>query len=241
MPFKVIIIGAGLAGSLLANGLQLHSDSGIDFAIYESDERGSRREGYQIRMGAPALMGFRSCLTQEQQDRLYKLFGRSGGLISSAPILYDTHLNTLLDLTKFPAYTKSAPINRIVLREFLHEPLNQVNKITYEKKFKSYTIIEHPGKITKVRVSFADGSTDECDLLISAEGSRSLVNSQIGLNNLVQMTDRWGFLAKGNLPPSKLLKLTPEVRKAPMTIIKDGTILFYSCLNPPPLLRLATC
>lgn len=115
-PFKVIIIGGGLAGSLLANGLQLHD---IDFMVYERDVKESNRKGYQIRLGASALVGFRACLEKERMDLLMKKFGRSGGVISSAPILYSTKLETLLDLTKFPAYEKSAPINRVILRDFL--------------------------------------------------------------------------------------------------------------------------
>jgi hypothetical protein len=115
-PFKVIIIGGGMAGSLLANGLLQHD---IDFTVYERDVRGSNRAGYQIRLGAPALVGFRACLPPERMELLMKKFGRSGGMISSAPILYSTKLKPLLDLTKFPAYTKSAPINRVILRDFL--------------------------------------------------------------------------------------------------------------------------
>lgn len=115
-PFKVIIIGGGLAGSLLANGLQLND---IDFMVYERDVKESGRAGYQIRLGASALVGFRACLEKERMDLLMKKFGRSGGVISSAPILYSTKFESLLDLTKFPAYSKSAPINRVILRDFL--------------------------------------------------------------------------------------------------------------------------
>ena len=58
-PFKVIIAGGGLAGSLLARGLERH---GIDFVVYERDEENAKREGYQIRLGSAALTGFRACL-----------------------------------------------------------------------------------------------------------------------------------------------------------------------------------
>lgn len=173
MAFKVIIIGCGLAGALLGNGL-LHAD--VDFEVYESDGADSKRDGYQMRLGAPALRGFKACLSEEQQAELYTKFGRSGGVILSAPILYDTQLNELLNLTKFPAYTKSAPINRVVLRDFLRAPLDDAGKVKYEKKFAAFNIVKSPevGR-NRIRVSFADGSTADSDLLISAEGSRSLV------------------------------------------------------------------
>jgi 2-polyprenyl-6-methoxyphenol hydroxylase-like FAD-dependent oxidoreductase len=233
-PFKVIIIGSGLAGSLLGNGL-MHND--VDFMIYESDERNSSREGYQIRLGSPALIGFRACLTSEQQNALYKMFGRSGGMISSAPKLYDTHLKLLLDLTKFPAYTKSAPINRVILRNFLQQPLDEARRVCFGKRFEKYELMYgDDGHSTGVKAIFDDGSEDSCDLLISAEGSVSKVNKQIGLNNIVQLTEKWGFLAKGNLPIHKLASLTPEVRSSPMAVINGGVVLFYS--GTAPSLRL---
>lgn len=56
MPwFKVIIVGGGLGGSLLASGLM---NNNVDFTLYERDAADSNREGYQIRMGDAALEGF---------------------------------------------------------------------------------------------------------------------------------------------------------------------------------------
>jgi 2-polyprenyl-6-methoxyphenol hydroxylase-like FAD-dependent oxidoreductase len=57
--FTVIIIGGGLAGSLLGNELVNHA---IDCAVYEKDPHGSKREGYQIQLGASALVELQACL-----------------------------------------------------------------------------------------------------------------------------------------------------------------------------------
>jgi 2-polyprenyl-6-methoxyphenol hydroxylase-like FAD-dependent oxidoreductase len=176
MPFKVIVIGCGLAGALLGNGL-LHA--GIDFDIYEDDEQQAPRDGFQIRLGSPALRGFKACLSESQCSSLYEKFGRSGGMVPSAPTLYDSQLNTLLDLTKFPAYSKSAPICRAVLRSFLREPLERQRRVHFGKRFVNYWIVKDDHGHATVRVSFQDGSEEGCDLLISAEGSRSLVWWQI--------------------------------------------------------------
>ncbi|KAL2826745.1 hypothetical protein BJY01DRAFT_255911 [Aspergillus pseudoustus] len=228
--FKVAIIGGGLAGCLLGNGLLQHD---VDFAVYESDPADAKREGYQIRLGGPALEGFKVCMTEEQLSKLYPLFGRSGGILSSAPITYDIHMNPLLDLTKFPAYTKSAPINRIVLVNFLSQWLVDAGKLQYGKRYVGYEILAPTETSrTKVRAHFDDGTSNDCDLLISAEGSRSKINRQIGLNNIVQLKESWMFLAKGNLPPSKLLNLCPEIRKAPVGAFKNGMMLFISAYLP---------
>ncbi|KAH8660858.1 hypothetical protein BGZ60DRAFT_414166 [Tricladium varicosporioides] len=228
-PFKVLIVGGGLAGSLLANGLQRE---GIEYLVYEREEKDAKRDGYQIRLGAAALTGFRACLEQPQIDTLMKKFGRSGGLISSAPILYDPDFNCLLDLTKFPAYTKSAPIDRVVLLDYLRQPIIDSGKFHYSKRLTGYETVKRDGRSDVIKVLFDDGTSDEGDLLISAEGSGSKVNKLIGLDNIIQLTSKWGFLAKASLPSSRLLKLTPEIRKAPVTCIRDGVILFYSTYMP---------
>jgi 2-polyprenyl-6-methoxyphenol hydroxylase-like FAD-dependent oxidoreductase len=184
--FKVIVIGSGLAGSLLGNGL-LQSD--VDFVVYESDPESAQREGYQIRLGAPALAGFRACLREEQLAKLYPMFGRSGGVVSSAPALYDHKLNQLLDLTKFPAYTKSAPIDRVILRDFLASLVAEAGKIRYGKRFTGYRSASGPTG-TKIFVDFDDGSEDECNLLISAEGTRSKVCGRRSLFSCTNMPRR---------------------------------------------------
>ncbi|KAF4626546.1 hypothetical protein G7Y89_g11611 [Cudoniella acicularis] len=224
-PFRVVVVGAGLAGSLLGNDL-VQSDINCD--VYEAKEPLSKREGYEIQLGAPALASFKACLTPEQQAAVIAKFGRSGGLVSSAPALFDTHFNMILDLRKFPSYTKSAPINRAVLRDLLRRPLNEAKRLHYHKKFKKYQVVKNPGKTDTIRVIFEDGSEELCDLLISAEGSRS----PIGLNNIVLLRDCWRFMAKTSLPLSTLARLPPVVTKGPVGAAKDGMIFFFSVYLP---------
>lgn len=86
---KVIIIGAGLAGPLLANGLINKATTPIAVVLYDREPRDSAREGYQIRLGSHALMGFRACLTPEQLHDMLARFGQSGRVVPSAPALFD--------------------------------------------------------------------------------------------------------------------------------------------------------
>lgn len=58
-PLKVIVVGGGLAGALLANGLQ---NNDVKVRVYERDERNIEREGYKNRLGESAMLGFRACL-----------------------------------------------------------------------------------------------------------------------------------------------------------------------------------
>ncbi|SCO18333.1 uncharacterized protein FFNC_14751 [Fusarium fujikuroi] len=220
-PLKVIIIGGGLAGACLANGLINKSDGRIDVTVFERDEAGSERGGYQIRLGAHALIGFKACLNEEQYANLLPCFGKSGGVVSSAPCIFSpSDLKVLIDLSKAPVYEKSAPIARTRLRNFLQKPLQENGSIHFGKKYVRYEVLR--GKIagqSSIRVHFSDDTHHDCDVLISAEGSGSRINKQIGLNNIItQVTPgHGGYLGKCHLPWSVLQTL-------PRQLLEKGTI-----------------
>ncbi|RGP79359.1 hypothetical protein FLONG3_2514 [Fusarium longipes] len=220
-PIKITIIGGGLAGACLANGLINKSNNQIDVSVFERDEAGSERGGYQIRLGAYALAGFRACLTKDQFSSLLPLFGKSGGVVSSAPCIFSpSDLKVLVDLSKAPLYEKSAPVARVRLRDFLQKPLQERGIIQYGKKFVRYEIIQgNTAEQSSVRARFDDGSHHDCDILIAAEGSGSRVNKQIGLNNII--TDvkpgHGGFLGKCHLS-------WPALETLPIQLVEKGTI-----------------
>ncbi|KAF2192953.1 FAD/NAD(P)-binding domain-containing protein [Zopfia rhizophila CBS 207.26] len=213
-PFKVIILGAGLAGSLLANGLIHH---GIPFECYERMQRDEKHEGYQIRLGAPALIGMRACLSEQQKTAIIAKFGRAGGKKSTAPMIYHKDFSVLLDMSAFPDYSKSAAINRKVLRDSLAEPVFEVGRLQYGKEFERYEIVGS-GAQEKVCVWFRDGTSDECDLLISAEGSRSRANEQVGLDNISTVESHVGFATKRDLPTEQIAALP----RALLLYLPDG-------------------
>ncbi|USP74766.1 FAD/NAD(P)-binding domain-containing protein [Curvularia clavata] len=216
----VIIIGGGLAGSCLANGLLNKAKDLVNVAIYERDEQNSGRDGYQIRLGSYALNGFRACLTEQQYTDLLLCFGRSGGVVSSAPAIFDPNLNLLLDLSKFPTYQKSAPIGRARLRNFLQAPLLKQNVIHHGKTFVRYEVIQSgSSQESKIRAHFSDGSSADCHILISAEGSRSRINRQLGCNNILEPSQKenGGLLGKCHVPWSVL-------RNLPHALVEKGSI-----------------
>lgn len=216
----VVIIGGGLAGTCLANGLLNKAKDVIKVAVYERDERNSQRHGYQIRLGPYALTGFRACLTECQYTDLLLCFGRSGGVVSSAPAIFDTDMKLVLDLGKFPAYHKSAPIGRARLRNFLQAPLLENEVVHHGKTFTHYEVLKPEGWAgSKIRAHFDDGSSADCDILISAEGSGSRINKQVGCNNITEKSamGNGGLLGKCHLP-------WPVLRDLPRGLVEKGTI-----------------
>ncbi|GAM35133.1 hypothetical protein TCE0_017r03212 [Talaromyces pinophilus] len=208
-PFKVIIIGSGLAGALLANGL---IREGINVHVYERYERNSRRDGFQIRLTLPAILGLRSCLTPEHLAAVVKNFGPATGVKGEAPRVLHKDFSLLVDFSRFPAYGKNVPINRGILRNALSEPVYEAGKLDFEKSFESFEVIADGTEHEKIRVWFHDGSSDECDILIGADGSYSKVNKQVGLDSIHPIKKHIAFAAKCDLPTARFSKMSKELR-----------------------------
>ncbi|KAH7029779.1 uncharacterized protein B0I36DRAFT_270444 [Microdochium trichocladiopsis] len=227
--FRVIIVGGGLAGALLANGLL---NNGVEVDIYERDTADSKREGYQIRLGAAADTGFDVCLQDDVKRAIHEKFGQSAGTGSTAPTVSNSRLDTLLDLTKFPNYSKSSAINRVVLRDILLGPIKAAGRVHYDKAFSKYTIIQGSQGLEKVRVHFADGSVETCDILVGADGSRSRVNHQLGARNLVDVNSHVSFVNKGSLTQDIISALPARLQAGPLLVFTKDITLFYALYLP---------
>ena len=173
--FKVIISGGGLAGALLANGLNNNS---VDFMMYERDPPGSKKEGYQIRLGPGAQAGFGACLSEAHIGKITAKLGRSSGSQATAPSLHNTQFVEILDMGLLPKYTKSAAISRVVLRDILLKPIKKSGRIQYGKAVEGYEVVTQKDGQEKVRVHFSDGSHHVCDILVGADGVNSKVSYQ---------------------------------------------------------------
>ncbi|KAI8935608.1 hypothetical protein NX059_008172 [Plenodomus lindquistii] len=226
---KIIIIGGGLSGALLANGLILNN---IQVTIYERDTADSKREGYQIRLGDSALTGLKSCLPKESLDLITSKLGQSSGATATAPAIYNSKWEEVMDLALMPTYSKTSAINRVVLRDLLMEPVKKANNVVYNKRFEKYSIVENERGHEKVQVTFTDGSNDVCDILIGADGSGSRINVQLGARNLVSLDSHFSFVSKGDLPLHRLKHMPKRLLKGPIIVFNGVASLYFALYLP---------
>uniref|UniRef100_A0A0D2XF73 FAD-binding domain-containing protein n=1 Tax=Fusarium oxysporum (strain Fo5176) TaxID=660025 RepID=A0A0D2XF73_FUSOF len=148
--------------------------------VFERDEETLKREGYQIRLGDPALTGLASCLTDSQLESIVQKLGRYSGSSKTAPSICNTKFQTILDLSALPTYSKSSAINRVVLRDLLLDPVIAEGRVKFDKHFSNYEIIENgPSGNESVKVNFTDGSSEYCDILVAADGSGSKILNSV--------------------------------------------------------------
>jgi len=161
---RVVIIGAGVGGLCLAQGLV---QAGVDVRVYERDTAvDSRYQGFRIGIGGPGLDSLRACLA----PRLHPLLDAATGELSGARRIVDTQLEPLGEME--PLYGAMAT-DRRVLRYLLLGGLDDI--VEFGKRLDHYT--ELPDG--QVRADFTDGTSVTADLLVGADGVNSAVRHQL--------------------------------------------------------------
>ncbi|MYM95430.1 FAD-dependent oxidoreductase [Duganella vulcania] len=168
--FQVAIIGAGLGGLCLAQGLKKH---GIAFAVFERDAAlDSRAQGYRIRINGDGQSALRRCLPPE----LFALFEASCGAELNPPQALDVRLNGVARWNDAWRSDEPGPAdlkaNRHTLREVLMCGIAE--HVHFSKELCG--VVRHGGD--GVSFDFADGSAYRADLLVGADGSNSRVAGQ---------------------------------------------------------------
>ncbi|MFZ4878373.1 FAD-dependent oxidoreductase [Janthinobacterium sp. Mn2066] len=167
--FHITIIGAGIGGLCLAQGLQ---QAGIACDIYEKDAAtNSRRQGYRLRLDQTGLAALAACLPPQSYSRLKQC----GAPPSPGVRMIDAQLCTLHDKGVDDWQEDQEPdlrINRLSLREVLLTGI--VEHVHFGKAFKRYT----EKADDKIVVHFSDGSSVVTDVLVGADGVHSAVMGQ---------------------------------------------------------------
>jgi 2-polyprenyl-6-methoxyphenol hydroxylase-like FAD-dependent oxidoreductase len=168
--FQVAIIGGGMGGLCLANGLK---QVGIKVAVYERDPSADARpQGYRIHIDPQGSTALHACLPKQ----LWDLFCSTNGDFSQGFSMVTQQLQELLNLARIAGpedtIARHRSISRITLRRILLAGLE--DEVQFNKRFVRYE--ETP--TGTVRAHFQDGSSAEADLLVAADGVHSGVRKQ---------------------------------------------------------------
>ncbi|GAB2843077.1 FAD-dependent oxidoreductase [Lentzea nigeriaca] len=167
---NVIVIGGGIGGLCLAQGLR---KAGISVAVYERDASpDARTQGYRLNVEPAGSAALRDCLPPTLWHELVATAGDPGRGMG----VFDEQLRLLMrengTESTDPA-TSCHAVSRRTLRGILLTGLDDV--VRFGKEFLRYE--QHPdGTVTAF---FTDGTTATGDLLVGADGVRSRVRAQL--------------------------------------------------------------
>ena len=173
-PLHVIIIGGGIGGLTLAQGLK---KSGVSAAVYERDRtRTDRVQGYRVHINLTGSLALHECLSA----RLFEAFTRMCGRPARGIRFVTEQIKVLLALDgrNAPARFRGdgaaqhRSVSRITLRQVLLSGLEDA--VHFGKTFVRYE--ERP--LGRIVAHFEDGSTAEGDVLVAADGGGSRVRRQ---------------------------------------------------------------
>lgn len=186
----VLIIGAGVAGLTLAQGLRLRS---VPFRIFEHHARSHIKQGHRFRISQEGQAALDSVLSPQLRD----LLGRTAAeRYRFAPRYVDARkLDFATPEPVDPA--GSMPVDRTWLRVLTS--LDLQDAICYEKEFCTYEVVDG-----LVQVKFMDGSVVRGRLLVGADGIKSRVRKQLQPDRRLLDLERW--VMWGRTPMTKDLR-----------------------------------
>ena len=200
-PLHVLVIGGGIGGLCLAQGLR---KSGISVAVHERDASARfRGQGWRLGIREEAARALRDCLP----GNLFDLCVATSIKPALRMVFLDHQLRQ--KFARPLPHAHSAPdassfgVNRLTLREILLAGLEGI--VRFGRTFERFEQLDGG----RVRACFADGTSATGDLLVGADGSGSVVRDLIAPDARL---DDIGSFIYGRTPISaEVLAWVPEV------------------------------
>ena len=168
-PLRVLVVGGGIGGLALAQGLRRE---GVSAAVFERDRSlASRLQGYRVHISPGGSRALHECLP----PHLFDAFDRTCGKPARAIHFMTEGMRPLLSIdgdmvTNDDAVARHRSVSRITLRQVLMAELAELHL------GKTFTRYEERGG--KVVAHFEDGTSAEGDILVAADGAGSRVRRQ---------------------------------------------------------------
>jgi 2-polyprenyl-6-methoxyphenol hydroxylase-like FAD-dependent oxidoreductase len=165
---QVAIIGAGVGGLALAQGLR---QAGVGVRLYERDPSAAfRKQGYRIHISEVGEEALAAVLPAGVRRRVIETATRPGDLVAG----FTSSLTPTFEQV-FPVGGPEAitSIDRYAFRRALMTGLDDV--LVFGKQFTSYAGTADG----RVEIRFDDGSAETADVLVGADGVGSRVRAQL--------------------------------------------------------------
>ncbi|MFE2727582.1 FAD-dependent oxidoreductase [Kitasatospora sp. NPDC059327] len=216
---RVIIVGAGLGGLTLAQGLRTR---GFDVTVHERDPHpDARPQGYRIQLDRPGLTGLRRCLPES----LFRLCLATAGSPPARVSVRGRHLQPLTDRaaeeTPGPDTTdqdlqRPHAFDRPTLRRILLSGLD--DRVHYGAELIGF---EQAADST-VTARFTDGRTATGDLLVGADGVGSAVRALLLPNARVEDAGLRLIYGRIRLDRTTPAEIPPWVFDSIFTVVTGG-------------------
>ncbi|MBB5077786.1 FAD-dependent oxidoreductase [Nonomuraea endophytica] len=170
-PLRVLIVGGGIGGLCLAQGLHA---AGIDVAVFERDATpDARLQGYRLNIEPAGSRALHDCLP----PYLWHVLVATAGDPGLGMGVFTERLRLLMREDPLPAERDASErthaVSRVTLRRLLLAGLDDI--VHFGKEFTGYRQ-NAAGTVTAL---FADGTSATGDLLVGADGANSRVRRQL--------------------------------------------------------------
>jgi salicylate hydroxylase len=211
--FHVAIVGGGIGGLALAQGLK---KAGISVAVYERDRTPTDRlQGYRVHISPKGSVALHDCLPAD----LFDAFAATCSVRNDGFRFLTEKMEELLSIEgrgDGRAIERHRSASRITLRRVLLSGLDGI--IQFGKTFAHYEEMAD-GPIV---LHFADGRTATCDVLVGADGGNSRVRHQFLPHARRIDTGAVGIAAKAMLTDENRRRLPPRVLERTSMVMSPG-------------------